>query len=82
MSIEQRLAAVEKALADLTMQHKTTEELARLMRETAIEAIKREQRPGGCLYKLADGKAAQNQVARENSVTFRTAEFIVCSAKS
>lgn len=58
MSIEQRLAAVEKALADLTMQHKTTEELARLMRETAIEAIKREQRPGGAIY------AAQNKAAK------------------
>lgn len=49
MNIEQRLAAVEKALADLTTQQKTTEEISRLMRETAIEAIKREQRPGGAL---------------------------------
>lgn len=39
MTLEQRLAAVEKALADLTMQQNTTEEISRLMRETSLETI-------------------------------------------
>ena len=49
MNLEQRLAAVEKALADLTMQQKTTEELDQIMREVATNTIKNAQRPGGVL---------------------------------
>lgn len=63
MTLDQRLTYVEKALADLTIQQKTAEELSRLMSETATEAIKNEQKPGGCLYKSEGGKAAIMQAA-------------------
>lgn len=74
MSLEQRLAAVEKTLADLTIQQKTNEELSRLMREAATSAIKSAQRPGGCLYKLGDGKAAISQAAGEIKILNKEGE--------
>lgn len=51
MTLEQRLEAVEKALADLTLQQKTTAEISSLMREVATSTIKNAQRPGGALRK-------------------------------
>lgn len=74
MNFEQRLAAVEKALADLTSQQKTKEELSRLMREAATSAIKSAQRPGGCLYKPEDGKAAMSKAAGEIKILNKEGE--------
>ncbi|MDH2123767.1 hypothetical protein N5J75_11215 [Pantoea brenneri] len=53
MNVEQKLAALEAELAQIKAQQVQVapEELAKQMREVAIEAIKNAQRPGGVLHK-------------------------------
>lgn len=63
MTLEQRIEALEKSMAKLTLPDGKTEELAKAMRDIATSVIKNEQRPGGCLYEQGDGKAAISQAA-------------------
>ena len=51
MTLEQRVEALEKAVAKLTLPSATAEELAKVMRDVAKEAIKDARRPGGTLHK-------------------------------
>lgn len=50
MTLEQRVEALEKELADMKAQKKTGEEVGDLVRKVAVETIKNAQRPGGFLY--------------------------------
>ncbi|MDJ0473818.1 hypothetical protein QNA27_09160 [Pantoea eucalypti] len=50
MTLEQRVEALEKAVARLTLPSATAEELAKLMRGVAKETIKNTRRPGGILH--------------------------------
>lgn len=51
MNVVQKLAALEAELAEIKSQQTEPEELAKLVREMTIEAIKSAQRPGGVLHK-------------------------------
>ena len=51
MNVEQKLAALEAELAQIKAQQVAPDELAKQMREVAIETIKDAQRPGGVLHK-------------------------------
>jgi hypothetical protein len=62
MTLEQRVEALEKAVAKLTLPSETAEELAKVMRDVAKETIKNARRPGGVLHKL-DEKAAHANAA-------------------
>ncbi|WPO96925.1 hypothetical protein [Pseudescherichia sp.] len=63
MTLEQRIEALEKSMAKLTLPDGKTEELAKAMRDITTSVIKNEQRPGGCLYEQKDGKATISQAA-------------------
>ncbi|WP_426608354.1 hypothetical protein [Pantoea anthophila] len=64
MTLEQRIEALEKAVANLTLPNSKTEELAKMMRDTASEAIKNAQRPGGLLNKAENQEAATSRAAK------------------
>ncbi|EKN3387789.1 hypothetical protein OU757_004587, partial [Yersinia enterocolitica] len=51
MTLEQRLAAVEAELEKMKTQQKDNKDIAELMKKTITEAIKKERRPGGLLYR-------------------------------
>lgn len=50
MTLEQRIEALENAVANLNLPNNKTEELAKMMRDTSIEVIKNSCRPGGILH--------------------------------
>jgi hypothetical protein len=52
MTLEQRVEALEKIVANLTMPSGKAEELAKMMRDVAAETIRNARRPGGALHKL------------------------------
>jgi len=51
MTLEQRIEALENAVANLNLPNNKTEELAKMMREVASETIKNARRPGGTLHR-------------------------------
>lgn len=61
MTLEQRIEALEKKVANLTLPNGKAEELAKMMRDTATEVIKNAQRPGGVMHKR--GEKAANSIA-------------------
>lgn len=64
MTLEQRLAAVEAELEKMKAQQKGRKDIAELVKKTITEAIKKERRPGGLLYRSE---------CRENAAIFQTA---------
>ncbi|TKK33185.1 hypothetical protein [Pantoea agglomerans] len=76
MTLEQRIEALEDAVANLTLPNNKTEELAKMMREVASETIKNARRPGGLLYKK-DEKAAKIEAAIKGN-----AEAIILNAQA
>jgi len=60
MTLEQRVEALEKELAGMKAQQKSSEEVGELMRKLTEEAIKNAQRPGGVLH-AAQKRAAQSE---------------------
>jgi len=63
MTLEQRVEALEKIVANLKMPSGKAEELAKMMRDTAAEVIKNAQRPGGVMHQRGD-KAASEMTAK------------------
>ncbi|EFV3660652.1 hypothetical protein [Salmonella enterica] len=57
MTLEQRVEALEMAVASMAAQQSNTEEIAEIARKVTTEVIANAQRPGGVL------NAAQNQTA-------------------
>lgn len=64
MTLEQRIEALEKAVASLTQLTAESEELAKMMRDVASEVIKNAQRPGGMLNKTENQEAATSRAAK------------------
>lgn len=64
MTLEQRIEALENAVANLTMPNGQSEELAKMMRDTATEVIKNAQRPGGMLNNVENQEAATSRAAK------------------
>lgn len=62
MTLEQRIEALENAVANLTLPNSKTEELTRMMRDVASETIKNARRSGGMLGQK-DRKATEKKVA-------------------
>ncbi|WP_312140798.1 hypothetical protein [Pantoea septica] len=62
MTLEQRIEALEKAVANLALPTATTEELTKMMRDAAAETIKNALLPGGAVHKL-DQEAAKSSTA-------------------
>lgn len=58
MTLEQRVEALEMAIANMAVQQSNAEEIAEIVRKVAAEALANAQRPGGVL------NAAQKQAAR------------------
>lgn len=58
MTLEQRIEALEKAVANLTLPGATAKELAKIMQDAASEAIKNAQRPGGTLHQSGSSETA------------------------
>lgn len=56
MTLEQRIEALEKKVASLTLPSAKSEELAKMMRDVTTEAIKNSQRPGGALFTNESGR--------------------------
>ncbi|WP_262287650.1 hypothetical protein [Pantoea sp. Marseille-Q5743] len=56
MTLEQRIEALEKAVASLTLPSAKSEELAKMMQDTVSEVIRNAQRPGGALHNNGSGK--------------------------
>ncbi|CQJ12693.1 Uncharacterised protein [Yersinia mollaretii] len=64
MTLEQRLAAVEAELEKMKAQQKGRKDIAELVKKTITEAIKKEHRPGGLLYRSERREnAAMSQAA-------------------
>ncbi|MBZ6385542.1 MULTISPECIES: hypothetical protein [Pantoea] len=63
MTLEQRIEALEKKVANLTMPNDKAEELAKMMRDVAAETIKNARRPGGLMDK-PDQEAATLMAAK------------------
>ncbi|CQR03981.1 Uncharacterised protein [Yersinia mollaretii] len=69
MTLEQRLAAVEAELEQIKNQQKGRKDIVALMNKTITEAIKKERRPGGLLYRSEHREnAAISQAAYSMSV--------------
>ncbi|MDT8852972.1 hypothetical protein RN053_20905 [Pantoea dispersa] len=62
MTLEQRIAALEKKVANLTLPMESTEELTKMMQDVATETIKNARRPGGSVHKL-NQQAAKSSTA-------------------
>lgn len=62
MTLEQRVDALEKAVAKLTLPSTTAEELAKVIRDVAKETIKNARRPGGMMHH-SDEKAVKEKTA-------------------
>ncbi|CFB70225.1 TPA: hypothetical protein ACSA7L_004107 [Yersinia enterocolitica] len=70
MTLEQRLAAVEAELEKMKTQQKDNKDIAELMKKTITEAIKKERRPGGLLYRSERREnAAISQAAIDSNVS-------------
>ncbi|WP_313687051.1 hypothetical protein [Pantoea sp.] len=65
MTLEQRVADLEKAVANLTLSNDKAEELSKMMRDVAAEAIKNACRPGGRLHQRGEKAAKSNLTAFE-----------------
>ena len=79
MTLEQRLAVVEAELEQIKNQQKGRKDIVEMMNKTITEAIKKERRPGGLLYRSERGEnAAMSQAAK---TTFYSGRFFVQSAK-
>lgn len=67
MTLEQRVEALEMAIANMAVQQSNAEEISEIVRKVTTEVIASAQRPGGGL------NAAQNQAAievkRANGIT-------------
>lgn len=59
MTLEERVEALENAIANMTVQQKTTDEMSEAMRKIGSETIASACRPGGVL------NAAQERAALE-----------------
>lgn len=68
MTLEQRIEALEKKVANLTLPNGKAEDLAKMMRDTATEVIKNARLPGGELFN-----------AKEKAATFHAAELNILS---
>ncbi|WP_145603619.1 hypothetical protein [Yersinia intermedia] len=69
MTLEQRLAAVEAGLEQIKNQQKGRKDIVALMNKTITEAIKKERRPGGLLYRSDRREnAAISQAAIDSNV--------------
>jgi len=64
MTLEQRIEALEKKVASLTLPNAESEELAKMMRDAAAEVIKNAQRPGGMLNNVENQEAATSRAAK------------------
>ncbi|WP_210453139.1 hypothetical protein [Pantoea ananatis] len=58
MTLEQRIEALEKKVANLTLPNGKADELAKMMRDVTTETIKNAQRPGGMLHLSGDNETA------------------------
>ena len=61
MTLEERVEALENAIANMTVQQKTTDEMSEAMRKIAFETIASACRPGGVL------NAARRQAAEKET---------------
>ncbi|KLP59379.1 hypothetical protein [Enterobacter asburiae] len=68
MTLEQRVEALEMAIANMSVQQSGTEEIAEIAQKVTAEVIASAQLPGGVL------NAAQKQAA-EKQATFYAASF-------
>lgn len=70
MTQEQRLAAVEAELEQIKNQQKGRKDIVGLIKKTITEAIKKERRPGGLLYRSEHREnAAISQAAIDSNVS-------------
>lgn len=51
MTLEQRIEALEKAVANMNTQQEAQQNTSKLMQKVALETIKGQKRPGGSLPK-------------------------------
>ncbi|QKJ12257.1 hypothetical protein HRD68_16875 [Yersinia massiliensis] len=79
MTLEQRLAAVEAELEEMKVQQKDYKDIAALVKKTITETIKKERRPGGCLYQ--SGRVENAAISQAATTTFYSGRFYVQSAK-
>lgn len=68
MTLEQRIEALEKKVANLTLPNGKAEELAKMMRDVAAETIKNARRPGGIMHH-SDEKAVKKETAGSIQLT-------------
>ena len=68
MTLEQRLAAVEAELEKMKTQQKYNKDIAELIKKTITEAIKKERRPGGLLYRSERRENAAISQAASNII--------------
>lgn len=61
MTLEQRVEALEMAIANMTVQQKTTDEMSEAMRKIASETIASACRPGGVLNAAQERAASKLQ---------------------
>lgn len=64
MTLEQRVEALEKELANMKAQQKSNEEVGELMRKVTEDAIKKANRPGSILH------AAQTRAASTSAISY------------
>lgn len=70
MTLEQHLAVVEAELQKMKTQQKDNKDIAELMKKTITEAIRKERRPGGLLYRSERREnAAMSQAAIDSNVS-------------
>lgn len=72
MTLEQRIEALEKAVASLTLPSAKSEELAKMMQDTVSEVIRNSLRPGGEVY------AALKQAAGKKDIFYAAGFEIKC----
>ncbi|EKN4854357.1 TPA: hypothetical protein ROU78_004524 [Yersinia enterocolitica] len=77
MTLEQRLAAVEAELEQIKNQQKGRKDIVALMNKTITEAIKKERRPGGLLYRSEHRENAA--ISQAATTTFYSGRFHIHS---
>lgn len=75
MNLEQRVEALEKTVANLTMPNGKAEELVKMMQDTVSEVIRNAQRPGGLLYNNDSGKESAAWGVKTNPANGQLAGF-------
>lgn len=75
MNLEQRVEALERAVASLTLPSAKSEELAKMMRDVMTETIKNAQRPGGALFTNESGRESAVWGVKTNPANGQLAGF-------